>query len=267
MTALSARYDLTGTHRARHRRRRTAGTSARRRAGRCRRARRRQRHRPDSRPKRPSAAVQGDRARRRARRRRARRDVAGIGWRGWPTISPAAASPIDILVNNAAIDPKVTSTPGVMHSSRFEAFPVPQWQTEIAVGLTGAMLCAQVFGGAMAAARPRRDPQHRIRSRRDRAGSAALPAAPHRAGGRAAGQAGDLLRHQARPDRSDEISRDLLGGPGRARQRDFAGRRLQQPGPGFRRTADAADPDGTHGPRSTNIAPPSSSSARTHRAT
>jgi NAD(P)-dependent dehydrogenase (short-subunit alcohol dehydrogenase family) len=58
---------------------------------------------------------------------------------------------VDILVNNAAIDPKVTSAPGVMHSSRFEAFPVLQWQTEIAVGLTGAMLCAQVFGGAMAA--------------------------------------------------------------------------------------------------------------------
>jgi NAD(P)-dependent dehydrogenase (short-subunit alcohol dehydrogenase family) len=57
---------------------------------------------------------------------------------------------IDILVNNAAIDPKVTSSPGVMHSSRFEAFPVPQWQTEIAVGLTGAMLCAQVFGSEMA---------------------------------------------------------------------------------------------------------------------
>jgi NAD(P)-dependent dehydrogenase (short-subunit alcohol dehydrogenase family) len=58
---------------------------------------------------------------------------------------------VDILVNNAAIDPKVTSSPGVTHSSRFEAFPVPQWQTEIAVGLTGAMLCAQVFGSAMAA--------------------------------------------------------------------------------------------------------------------
>jgi NAD(P)-dependent dehydrogenase (short-subunit alcohol dehydrogenase family) len=57
---------------------------------------------------------------------------------------------VDILVNNAAIDPKVTFTPGVMHSSRFEAFPVPQWQMEIAVGLTGAMLCSQVFGGAMA---------------------------------------------------------------------------------------------------------------------
>lgn len=57
---------------------------------------------------------------------------------------------VDILVNNAAIDPKVTSSPGVMHSSRFEAFPVPQWQTEIAVGLTGAMLCAQEFGRQMA---------------------------------------------------------------------------------------------------------------------
>ena len=79
-----------------------------------------------------------------------RRDVAGIGCARLARISPAAASPIDILVNNAAIDPKVTSTPGVMHSSRFEAFPVPQWQTEIAVGLTGAMLCSQVFGGAMA---------------------------------------------------------------------------------------------------------------------
>jgi NAD(P)-dependent dehydrogenase (short-subunit alcohol dehydrogenase family) len=57
---------------------------------------------------------------------------------------------VDILVNNAAIDPKVTSTPGVMHSSRFEAFPIPQWQMEIAVGLSGAMLCSQVFGSAMA---------------------------------------------------------------------------------------------------------------------
>ena len=62
---------------------------------------------------------------------------------------------VDILVNNAAIDPKVTSTPGVMHSSRFEAFPVPQWQTEIAVGLSGAMLCSQSLAapwpGAVAA--------------------------------------------------------------------------------------------------------------------
>ena len=73
---------------------------------------------------------------------------ASVGAAGEDLASRGIA--VDILVNNAAIDPKVTSTPGVMHSSRFEAFPVPQWQTEIAVGLTGAMLCSQVFGGAMA---------------------------------------------------------------------------------------------------------------------
>jgi NAD(P)-dependent dehydrogenase (short-subunit alcohol dehydrogenase family) len=58
---------------------------------------------------------------------------------------------VDVLVNNAAIDPKVTSSPGVMHSSRFEVFGAQQWDLEIAVGLTGAMLCAQTFGTTMAA--------------------------------------------------------------------------------------------------------------------
>jgi NAD(P)-dependent dehydrogenase (short-subunit alcohol dehydrogenase family) len=57
---------------------------------------------------------------------------------------------VDVLVNNAAIDPKVTSTPGMTHGSRLEAFSVDQWNREIAVGLTGAMLCAQTFGAAMA---------------------------------------------------------------------------------------------------------------------
>jgi NAD(P)-dependent dehydrogenase (short-subunit alcohol dehydrogenase family) len=57
---------------------------------------------------------------------------------------------VDILVNNAAIDPKVTSAPGVMHSSRLEVFGLEQWNLEIAVGLTGAMLCSQTFGARMA---------------------------------------------------------------------------------------------------------------------
>ena len=57
---------------------------------------------------------------------------------------------IDILVNNAAIDPKVTTTAGMTHGSRLEVFGLDQWNHEIAVGLTGAMLCAQVFGTAMA---------------------------------------------------------------------------------------------------------------------
>lgn len=57
----------------------------------------------------------------------------------------------DILVNNAAIDPKVKSQPGIQESSRLEHFPIEQWQLQLDVGLTGAFLCAQVFGQEMAA--------------------------------------------------------------------------------------------------------------------
>ncbi len=57
---------------------------------------------------------------------------------------------IDILVNNAAIDPKVSGDRGVVETSRFESFPLAQWDLQVAVGLTGAFLCSQVFGSAMA---------------------------------------------------------------------------------------------------------------------
>lgn len=57
---------------------------------------------------------------------------------------------VDILVNNAAIDAKVTAQPGVANGSRLEVFTLGQWNIEVAVGLTGAMLTAQVFGAAMA---------------------------------------------------------------------------------------------------------------------
>lgn len=57
---------------------------------------------------------------------------------------------VDILVNNAAIDPKVKGDLGVLETSRLENFPLDQWDLQIAVGLTGAFLCSQVFGTAMA---------------------------------------------------------------------------------------------------------------------
>lgn len=57
---------------------------------------------------------------------------------------------IDILVNNAAIDPKVRGDEGVIETSRLENFSVDQWNLQIAVGLTGAFICSQVFGWAMA---------------------------------------------------------------------------------------------------------------------
>lgn len=57
---------------------------------------------------------------------------------------------IDIQVNNAAIDPKVKGDQGVLETSRLENFPLDQWDLQVAVGLTGAFLCSQVFGTAMA---------------------------------------------------------------------------------------------------------------------
>ncbi len=57
---------------------------------------------------------------------------------------------IDILVNNAAIDPKVKGKRNVLETSRLEKFPLDQWNMQMSVGLTGAFLCSQVFGTAMA---------------------------------------------------------------------------------------------------------------------
>ena len=57
---------------------------------------------------------------------------------------------IDILVNNAAIDPKVNRDQGLLETSRLENFPLKQWNLQVAVGLTGAFLCSQVFGTKMA---------------------------------------------------------------------------------------------------------------------
>lgn len=58
---------------------------------------------------------------------------------------------IHILINNAAIDPKVKGNQGVVETSRLENFSRAQWDIQIAVGLTGAFICSQVFGAAMAA--------------------------------------------------------------------------------------------------------------------
>jgi NAD(P)-dependent dehydrogenase (short-subunit alcohol dehydrogenase family) len=57
---------------------------------------------------------------------------------------------VDILVNNAAIDPKVDSKSTLLEDSRLEHFSLKQWDLQISVGLTGAFLCSQVFGTAMA---------------------------------------------------------------------------------------------------------------------
>lgn len=57
---------------------------------------------------------------------------------------------IDILVNNAARNPKVESN-AEKDFSRLEHFPWEQWRQDLDVGLGGAFNCAKVFGGRMAA--------------------------------------------------------------------------------------------------------------------
>ena len=56
---------------------------------------------------------------------------------------------VNILLNNAAIDPKVQKD-GVIETSRLESFSLDDWDYQIKVGLTGAMLCSKVFGTNMA---------------------------------------------------------------------------------------------------------------------
>jgi len=56
---------------------------------------------------------------------------------------------IDILINNAANNPKMESYAENMGAIRFDNFSIDIWNEDIAVGLTGAFLCAQVFGKQM----------------------------------------------------------------------------------------------------------------------
>jgi NAD(P)-dependent dehydrogenase (short-subunit alcohol dehydrogenase family) len=55
---------------------------------------------------------------------------------------------VDILINNAANNPKVEGSEPASFS-RFESFSLDQWNADLAVGLSGAFLCCQVFGMEM----------------------------------------------------------------------------------------------------------------------
>jgi len=57
---------------------------------------------------------------------------------------------VEILINNAANDPKVTEKPSEKPWSRFEHFPENVWDIDVAVALKGSFLCSQIFGSEMA---------------------------------------------------------------------------------------------------------------------
>lgn len=56
---------------------------------------------------------------------------------------------IDILINNAANNPKVEDKQKNFGNIRFDNFPINIWEDDIRVGLTGSFLCSQVFGDVM----------------------------------------------------------------------------------------------------------------------
>lgn len=57
---------------------------------------------------------------------------------------------VDILINNAANNPAVGAKGFSQNWSRLENFPLSAWNSDLAVGLTGAFLASQVFGKHMA---------------------------------------------------------------------------------------------------------------------
>lgn len=58
---------------------------------------------------------------------------------------------IDGLINNAANNPKMEGGSKNMGAIQFHNFPLEMWNEDVAVGLTGAFLCSQVFGTIMEA--------------------------------------------------------------------------------------------------------------------
>ena len=62
---------------------------------------------------------------------------------------------LDILINNAANNPKVEAGDSASGSSskawsRLENFPLDVWNDDLRVGLTGAFLCSRILGSEMA---------------------------------------------------------------------------------------------------------------------
>lgn len=64
----------------------------------------------------------------------------------------ARAGRIDVLVNNAAVNDQFEKPELAGELSKLENYPVAQWRRMIDVNVTGAFLCAQVFGESMAIA-------------------------------------------------------------------------------------------------------------------
>ena len=56
---------------------------------------------------------------------------------------------IDVLINNAAFNPKVAPEESTAFT-RFENYSLEQWEKELSVGLTGSFICSKAIGPIMA---------------------------------------------------------------------------------------------------------------------
>ena len=57
---------------------------------------------------------------------------------------------VDVLINNAARNPKVEAGAMKGNTGRLEDLDLSTWNADLNVGLTGAMLCSRAFGAKMA---------------------------------------------------------------------------------------------------------------------
>ena len=57
---------------------------------------------------------------------------------------------LNILINNAGINPKYDQVSDSGIKSRVENFDLVDWENQLRIGLTGAFICSKVFGSAMA---------------------------------------------------------------------------------------------------------------------
>lgn len=58
--------------------------------------------------------------------------------------------PINVLINNAALNPKMMNCADGEKSGTVEDYDMMLWEKEMDVGITGTFLCCRVFGSAMA---------------------------------------------------------------------------------------------------------------------
>src|SRR3989344_3032824 len=56
---------------------------------------------------------------------------------------------VDGLINNAANDQKMKIGSSSKNTPSFGNFPIRRWEDDLAVGLTGAFICSQIFGNEM----------------------------------------------------------------------------------------------------------------------